>query len=77
MLGGETQALVVFVDPARYIRGRAGVEPARALTAKDVDEEHERMARLGGFEPPALCLEGRCSIQLSYRRVGQHYLPGG
>ena len=24
--------------------------------------------RLGGIEPPALCSEGRCSIQLSYRR---------
>ena len=27
------------------------------------------MARLGGFEPPAVCLEGRCSIRLSYRRA--------
>ena len=26
------------------------------------------LARLKGFEPLALCLEGRCSIQLSYRR---------
>ena len=27
------------------------------------------MARLKGLEPLALCLEGRCSIQLSYRRT--------
>ena len=26
------------------------------------------MARLAGFEPATTCLEGRCSIQLSYRR---------
>ena len=29
------------------------------------------MARPEGFEPPTLCLEGRCSIRLSYGR----YLP--
>ena len=27
------------------------------------------MARLTGFEPVAYCLEGSCSIQLSYRRM--------
>ena len=27
------------------------------------------VARLKGLEPLALCLEGRCSIQLSYRRM--------
>ena len=26
------------------------------------------MVRLAGFEPATTCLEGRCSIQLSYRR---------
>ena len=29
----------------------------------------ERMARLEGLEPPAHCLEGSCSIHLSYRRI--------
>jgi hypothetical protein len=28
-----------------------------------------KMARLEGLEPPTLCFEGRCSIQLSYRRA--------
>ena len=33
------------------------------------------MARLEGFEPPAHGLEGRCSIQLSYRRMPQDGSP--
>jgi hypothetical protein len=28
-----------------------------------------KMARLGGLEPPTRCLEGSCSIRLSYRRA--------
>ena len=28
------------------------------------------MARQEGLEPPAYCLEGSCSIQLSYWRMG-------
>ena len=31
------------------------------------------MARLEGIEPPTHGLEGRCSIRLSYRRVGSFY----
>ncbi len=27
------------------------------------------MARLEGLEPPTPCLEGRCSIRLSYKRI--------
>jgi hypothetical protein len=33
------------------------------------DLKSRRMARPEGLEPPTLCFEGRCSIQLSYRRV--------
>ena len=33
------------------------------------------MARLEGLEPPAHGLEGRCSIQLSYRRMPQDGFP--
>ncbi len=29
-----------------------------------------KMARQEGLEPPAYCLEGSCSIQLSYWRMG-------
>ena len=30
---------------------------------------HTALARWEGLEPPTLCLEGRCSIQLSYQRI--------
>jgi hypothetical protein len=32
-------------------------------------ESKEKVVRLEGLEPPAHCLEGSCSIHLSYRRV--------
>ena len=34
-----------------------------------------KLARLEGLEPPAHGLEGRCSIQLSYRRMPAGRLP--
>ena len=33
----------------------------------------ENMVRQEGFEPPAYCLEGSCSIQLSYWRIGDPF----
>ena len=34
------------------------------------------MARQEGFEPPTYCLEGSCSILLSYWRIYAHSLSG-
>ena len=35
-----------------------------------------QMVRQEGFEPPAYCLEGSCSIQLSYWRIRKSRLLG-
>jgi hypothetical protein len=38
-------------------------------------KNRDKMARLEGLEPPTRCLEGSCSVHLSYRRV--FMLPAG
>ena len=62
-----------------------GLEPTNAgTTTRCVNHfatptiRNEILVRLERFEPPTTCLEGRCSIQLSYRRIlmGQLKLPG-
>ena len=40
-----------------------------AVTVTLYQNNRDSVARLKGLEPLALCLEGRCSIQLSYRRI--------
>ena len=42
----------------------------RGCAALAVASTFPQVARLEGLEPPAGCLEGSCSIQLSYRRPG-------
>ena len=61
---------------AQYIVGWVkGIEPltsrATIWRSSQLSYTHQikKMARLKGLEPLAHCLEGSCSIQLSYRRV--------
>ena len=50
-----------------------GVEPttSRATTwrSNQLSYIHHLLARLKGLEPLTYCLEGSCSIQLSYKRI--------
>ena len=50
-----------------------GFEPttSRATTwhSNQLSYIHHIMARFEGLEPPTYCLEGSCSIQLSYKRI--------
>ena len=60
---------LVFADRLAYVRNQGyrtakSTLPFKALGAF-YDSESE-MAIPGGLEPPTPCLEGRCSIQLSY-----------
>jgi hypothetical protein len=58
---------------------RAAVEKlAQGNSGSGGVSPREQVARLEGFEPPTPGLEGRCSIQLSYRRVRHlRYTSGG
>ena len=48
-----------------------GIEPATTGAtvpcSNQLSYSHHDMVRLARFERATLCLEGRCSIQLSYR----------
>ena len=44
----------------------------------DSSVDFGRRVRPGGLEPPTLCLEGRCSVQLSYgRKINEPELRRG
>src|SRR5579863_108494 len=60
----------VHKDPQVEVGYGAGVQHSPQVSfAGFFLSSFEKMARLEGLEPPTLCFEGRCSIQLSYRRV--------
>ena len=56
-----------------------GVEPmtsrATIWRANQLRQYHHVLARQEGLEPPTYCLEGSCSIQLSYWRIFSWQLP--
>ena len=54
-----------FVDEGAKIENSVKV----SLDGKEASTELKLLARQGGIEPPADCLEGSCSIRLSYWRL--------
>jgi hypothetical protein len=48
---------------------KCSVTRNRAASVDQYADRYFKVARPEGLEPPTLCFEGRCSIQLSYRRV--------
>ena len=61
-------------DPRYYLMGWVkGLEPSTPGTtircSNQLSYTHHILVRQEGFEPPTYCLEGSCSIQLSYWRM--------
>src|SRR5690606_17704021 len=54
------------------------IQPSNRTTGAPVrNAAHERMACPEGLEPPTCCLEGSCSIQLSYGHLRVMHRQGG
>ena len=62
----EKFAALVLQDPAK------STQNTRERLLAGSESREVALARLEGVEPPARGFEGRCSIQLSYRRVRRH-----
>ena len=62
--------------------GSCSVKPSQAMLIRiafdcsSPTEAGGKLARQEGLEPPTYCLEGSCSIQLSYWRISMERVTG-
>jgi hypothetical protein len=61
----------------RTAEKREGRGPMRLAFSEPENYEQMKMASPPGLEPGTYCLEGSCSIRLSYRDAGLHREPSG
>ena len=76
---GRSQKLRPFRLDVGWVKGLEPSTPGTTIRCSnqlsythhitDVRSHLEPLVRLKGLEPPARCLEGSCSIHLSYRRI--------